>query len=96
MSDQPRRLAHSVHDATDDTTEAVAANPNRTYLLVQNDSDTVVYISMAVGAVVNQGIRLVANGGSYEASPRNGNVDTRPVNCVHGGSGNKRLLITEG
>lgn len=94
-SDQPRQLTHTAYNATTSTTEALAASTTRTYLLIINDSDTTVYLKFGAAAVLNQGIRLNANGGSAEFSPRNGNVDTRAVNVIHGGAGNKALLITE-
>jgi len=47
-------------------TLVVAANLDRNYLMIINDSVNVVYLSFGVAAVLNAGIRLNANGGSYE------------------------------
>jgi hypothetical protein len=41
-------------------------NPKRVYALFINDSGNVMYLSKSDAAVVNSGIRLNANGGSYE------------------------------
>jgi len=41
-------------------------NPSRVTLDIVNDSDTVIYLALAPEAVLNQGIRLNALGGSYE------------------------------
>lgn len=91
-----KQLGHAAFNAVNTTQEAVAANPQRTYLLLINDSDTALYLKLGAAAVVNQGIRLNANGGSLELSDINANLDLRAVNVIHGGAGNKALLITEG
>ena len=51
---------------------------------------------IAVTSVANQGIRLSATGGSYEIGKLYGNLDTRAVNAIHNGTGNKTLLVAEG
>lgn len=73
----------------------VAANANRKYALLQNDSDTVMYIKIGATAALSQGIRLAANGGYYEMLIGQ-NLDTRVINVIHGGTGSKVLLVTEG
>jgi len=75
---------------------ALAANANRLYALLINDSDTVIYINLGATAVANQGIRLNAGGGSYEMSKKLGNLYTGVINAIHGGTGDKTLLVTEG
>ena len=50
------------------TTVVLAANANRKYALIVNDSDTVVYLAIGAAAVLNSGIRLNAGGGSYEVN----------------------------
>ena len=47
-------------------TLVAGANLDRSYLMLVNDSVNVVYLSFGVAAVLNMGIRLNANGGSYE------------------------------
>jgi hypothetical protein len=92
-------LATITHTAVNVTTvsgEALATNASRKYALVVNDSDTTVYIKIGAAAVLNQGIRLNANGGSYEMSHAIGNLNTGEINACHGGIGNKVLLVTEG
>ena len=74
----------------------LAANANRKYALLVNDSDTTIYIKLNAAAVVNQGIRLNANGGSYEMSTLFGNLYTGAIYGIHGGSGNKAILIVQG
>ena len=78
------------------STAALAANANRLYALLVNDSDTPIYIKLGATAVANQGIRLNANGGSYELSEKEGNLYTGAINAIHGGTGSKQLLVTEG
>lgn len=64
------------------TTEAVAANGDREYLLIENDSDEVVYLAFGEAAVLNTGVRLNASGGSYEMSRLLGNLCTAAVNAI--------------
>lgn len=73
----------------------LAANAARLYALFVNDSDTIVYLSLGVAAVVNTGIRINANGGSYEMSRKQGNLYLGAVNGISGIAG-KVVLVTEG
>ena len=75
---------------------ALAANEDRLYALLINDSDTTIYIALGATAVANAGIRLNANGGSYEMSKQGGTLYAGAINAIHGGSGDKTLLVTEG
>jgi hypothetical protein len=79
------------------STAVLAANANRRYLLIVNDSDTVVYLWLrASAAAANRGIRLNASGGSFEMTPQSG-MYTGAILANHGGGAvNKLLLITEG
>jgi len=74
----------------------IASNVRRTYLLIQNDSNVDMYIRFGAAAGVNDGIRIGANGGSFESSLAYGNVDNRAVYAIHGDTGNKNMIITEG
>jgi hypothetical protein len=75
------------------STEVVPANADRRFLLLINDSDTVIYCSLTgTAAVVNQGTRLNANGGNLLLDTA---VPGTAINCIHGGAGNKTLLRTE-
>jgi hypothetical protein len=82
-------------DSTPASTIVLAANPDRAYALFVNDSDTVMYLSFGPAAVANAGIRLNANGGSYELE---GNTLWRGVvNAILASAGSaKQLLVTEG
>jgi len=77
------------------TTQALAANANRLYGLFVNDSNETIYLKLGADAVLNQGIRLNANGGSYEMSKKLGNLYTGTINAICA-SGGKVLLVTEG
>jgi len=46
-------------------------NENRTYASFINNSANIIWLAKADVALVNQGIRLNANGGSYEITPLN-------------------------
>ncbi|MDO8673041.1 MAG: hypothetical protein Q7O66_16660 [Dehalococcoidia bacterium] len=86
---------HSAVTVTTNSGVALAANENRKYALFVNDSDTTIYLMIAATAVANQGIRLNANGGSYEMSLQLGNLCQKVVNAING-TGSKTLLVTEG
>lgn len=88
--------AHTVVNVNGNT-NIIAANTSRKYLLVINDSDTVIYLTLGGDAAVNSGIRLNANGGNYEMSLQQGSVFTGLINANHGGgAADKLLLILEG
>ncbi len=89
-------LNHAAVSVTTSSTEVLAANAARGLVLLVNDSDTVIYCKIGVAAAVNQGVRLNASGGSWELSAHFGNLDPRAINCIHGGTGGKTLLATEG
>jgi len=60
----PRTIACSVGIAS---TLVLDSNPLRKYLVLVNDSDTTLYLALSSEpAVLNSGIRLNANGGSFE------------------------------
>jgi len=77
------------------TTTVLAANANRLYALLVNDSVETIYIKLGAAAVLNQGIRLNANGGSYEMSKKQGNLYVGAINGIST-SGSMALLVTEG
>ena len=95
---QPTRInvTHTAVNVTTSSTEVIAAKTMRGFLLIVNDSDTTLYCKVGASAVVNEGIRINANGGSFEMGRGGRNIDTRVVNCIHGGTGNKVALMTEG
>ena len=77
------------------STTALASNAGRLYALLINDSDETIYLKLGVAAVANEGIRLNANGGSYEMSKKLGNLYTGVINAICA-SGGKTLLVLEG
>ena len=99
-----RELAHSTGSFDDasisdsirvgiTSTLILDENKWRRYALLVNDSDAIVYLSLSPVASLNAGIRLNAEGGSYEICP--------PMNLylgqVHGIAGEavKNITITE-
>lgn len=88
-------LTHSVVTTTGSTQIALAANANRKYVALINDSDTVMYAKVGSDAVLNQGIRINENGGAFELSANIGNLDLRVINVICT-SADKILLVTEG
>lgn len=73
---------------------ALAANENRKYALLINDSDTDIYLCFGTPAVTHKGIRLNANGGAHEITALN--LYKGIITAIHGGTGTKTLLVTEG
>ena len=53
------------------STQVLAANPNRKYAAIVNDSSEVVYLGLGSPAVINKGIRLNARGGAFEITAVN-------------------------
>ena len=88
-------MTHTVITVTTASGAALAANNSRNYILLVNDSDMVMYIKVGATAVANQGIRLNPNGGSYEMAAEFRNIQYDAINVIHGGSGDKTLLVTE-
>ena len=86
---------HTAVNVTTTSGEVLAANTNRLYALLENNTDEVMWIKLGVAAVVNQGIRIGAYG-DYPMSKKSGNLYTGAINAIHNGTGNKVLLVTEG
>ncbi len=88
-------LVHTAVTAGAVSTVALAANASRKYAVLVNDSDKEVYIMVGETAVLNQGIRINPNGGSYEMAAVYRNLDLRVINAISSAA-DKKLLVTEG
>lgn len=93
-------LVWSVESVTDtavavdtSTTEVLAANPRRHEAVFVNDSNKPIYLARGNDAVLNQGIRLNAAGGSYEIN--RDNLFLGAINAIAEG-GAKNLTVSEG
>jgi hypothetical protein len=78
---------------TNISTVIAPVNQNRSYLLIQNDSDATVYLALNAAAELGKGIRLNAGGGSYEINFTN--LFTGAVHAITA-SGSKNVCIQEG
>jgi len=79
------------------STDVLAADAARCYALLINDSDADIYLAIdGDAAALNAGIVLKADGGFYEMSGAFGNLTTAKLTAIHGGTGEKRLLVTSG
>lgn len=77
------------------TTSVLAANTGRKGALFVNDSDTTIYLNIAgAAAVLNTGIGLNANGGSFEMTAAFGDLSVLAINGI-ASAGSKKLLVTE-
>lgn len=94
---QQTTITHSAINVTTASTQVAATiggGKKRNLLILVNDSDQTIYCNLAGGtAVANQGVRLNASGGSIFMDVA---VTLSAVNCIHGGVGNKVLLVSEG
>jgi phage gp45-like len=85
---------HTAVTVGNTSTAVAVANPHRKYLLLVNDSDEVIYIKLGAAAVLNQGIRINASGGSYEMTVQAGNLYVGAINGICA-SGSKIMLVTD-
>ena len=76
------------------STEILAANSNRKYAVIINDSDSAIYLALAAPAVAGQGIRLNASGGAYEVNWTN--MYKGAINGIHNDLTDKRVTVVEG
>ena len=78
---------------TASSTVLAAPTTTRKLLYLENDSDTTIYCNFhGDTATVNAGGRLNASGGSFWWD-QPGTIPATAINCIHGGTGNKTLLI---
>ena len=71
------------------TTEIVDALGDRMAIIIVNDSDEVIYLMLGASAIMNRGIRLNANGGSFSTEMYQGVINGI---CA---SGSKNVTVTE-
>lgn len=76
-----------------DSTEVLAANPARADAVFVNDSNKPIYLARGNAAVLNQGIRLNAEGGNYEIN--SSNLFLGAIYAIAEG-GAKNLTVSEG
>jgi len=88
-------MTHTAPEIGASSTLVIAANTNRKYLCLINDSSEEIYINIGGTAAVNTGIRIPASGGSYEMSSKLGNLSTAAIAGICA-SGGMTLLVTEG
>ena len=70
---------------------ALAADPNRVYLALVNDSDAPIYIEFGGAAAVNDGWRLNANGGGIVFDTI---VPIDEIRAISTGSSKKLLILS--
>jgi len=75
------------------TTVVLAANPKRHEAVFVNDSNKPIYLARGNDAIMNEGIRLNAEGGSYEIN--RDNLFLGAINAIAEG-GAKNLCVSEG
>lgn len=76
-------------------TAVLAANAARKWAAFVNDSANVIYLAFGTAAIVGSGIRLNANGGSFEMSKKLGNLSLGTVRGISGVAA-QNLTVVEG
>ena len=95
MSQYPTvSLAHSAVSVGTSTTEIVASNDDRRYVLLQNVGDDTVVLQFGVPAVAADGIYLYP-GTTLEIKPVAGQLDTRAINGI-ALSGTQSIRVMKG
>lgn len=77
-------------NVNDESTPVLAANEDRSYACIVNDSDAVIYLAIDAPAILHSGIRLNANGGTYEITSIN--LHKLAVNGIHEATGEQKVL----
>ena len=93
MTTQRKNFTHVPITVGAVSTLALAENAQRAWALLINDSDETIYLKFSDPAVMNEGIRLNAQGGSFEIAHESGFFDIRDINAICA-SGGKTLLVT--
>lgn len=75
------------------STSVLVANTDRRFAILVNDSNEDIYIALGATAILNQGIRLNAAGGSLEINSTNLYTGAITAICA---SGSKNLTVCEG
>lgn len=88
------RVTQSTVTVGNISTLVLAQNEKRQHLLLQNDSDEVIYVAIGKAAALNAGIRLAAAGGTFEMAAGSA-VYTHAIYAICT-SGSKKLLVTSG
>ena len=88
-------MTQTVKTVTTTSAQMIAANPARSYLLIQNNSTTGdIYINVAgAAATVAGGVRIAANGGSYELQDFN---PTGAIFAIGTIASNANIIVLEG
>lgn len=90
-----RTPTHSSSTIGTSSVTLLPKNAERFAALIQNDSAATVYIRIdGVAAQTSTGIRIAANGGSYEMSDQIGNLSVEAITAI-AGSADNNVIVTE-
>lgn len=85
-------------NATATASEIVAANANRKLLILQNLSDTDIFIKLdesPTEVTVSNGLKLTANGNPFIIITSKAGQQLASVRAIHAGTGNKSVRVQE-
>jgi hypothetical protein len=88
-----RTILSAPFNVTTTSQLVLAANEQRKFAEFINNSDENIFLSFGSAAAVDDGVRISADGFSYEIDFAN--LWLGDVFAIHGGTGNKKLLIRE-
>lgn len=92
------QVTHTMVNVTT-SSAAVSSRESRRFIMVMNMSDTTISCKFGATAVVSEGMVLNPAPASGQAGGTvllDTQVPLGALNCIHGGSGNKAISITEG
>ena len=89
-------VTHASVNVTTASTEVVAANAARKYLLIQSNTNETIFLKFGAAAVANEGLLMLGRGSVIELSAAQGNLYRGAVNAIHAGVGDQAVLVTEG
>lgn len=87
---------HTTVSITSASVQVVASNPSRSYLIIANNTDTTVWLSLGTVSTAEKGIPLFANGSAYEISSQFGNLFQGVINASVSGTVSKTIQVVEG
>jgi hypothetical protein len=86
----------ATHNATTSSTTVLASVPTAVFRKIQNVSDTNITLNLSGGTAVALAGVVLLPFGIYESALGDYDFTTGAITCIHAGSGNKVLAVTQG
>jgi len=88
--------AHTTYAVTSVSTTISSTSATRKFLIITNNTDTDVWVSLGTVSAVNKGICLFNYGSAYEMSAGYGNLFTGDITAIISGTVSKTIQVIEG